>query len=361
LIGSGPESCHIDGRKNREFTERPLHPYQSLVLLGNGASISGFTVRNSGGVGVASEQGARALITGNIIRDNHHHGIVIFGTNGATIYGNRLVNNGTGKEKFRGPRPDIGRQGHHIYFECRFGCTNEIAVIDNIMEKVTVDGIANDMYDQEDGLSMRLQVIGNEITGCGRNGLSIVSSYDPSRTQVWLDVHKNRILQTTGNAIDLVSSFSIVNRPISEAKIVANVVGNEISDCGYGIVAVGAYEASINCRARYNILQNNIQKAREHGIYLVGGYNTDNLAGWAVHGTVVEAVIANNRIVDAGKTPVCILGGVQDKNGEISDNRVFVNIVENEIVDGVKRRKPRSGIVVRDGKSQTNSRVIVLP
>lgn len=86
LVGSGMDGCIIDGSCTKEQrekmgnTQRPLNPYQSLVLLGDNATISGFTIRNSCGHGLASEQGARVLITGNKIQENFHHGILIFGT-----------------------------------------------------------------------------------------------------------------------------------------------------------------------------------------------------------------------------------------------------------------------------------------
>jgi parallel beta-helix repeat protein len=360
LIGLGADKCFIDGGNDREIVERPIHPYQSLVLLGDEATISGFTIQNSGGNGVSSEQGARVVITKNSIRDNAQHGILVFGTNSAMIQDNQFFNNGKAKSKFGGPRPGIGKQGHHIYIEGRTDCTNDVMIIGNMMEKVFADAIANDMYDQADGLAMRLQIVGNVITDCGRNGMSIVSSYGPSGTDVFVHILNNRILRTPGNAIDLVVTYSLVNRSISDAKLVANVLKNEISECGCGILAVGAYEASENCKARYSIIKNRVEKAKDYGIRVVGGYNLGNLPGWAVQNTVVEAVVADNNISDCKKTPVLIQGGTREKRGVVKDNTVYLHIVANEVIENGKKKKPGNGIIIRNGVPISNNNIVLV-
>lgn len=236
-------------------------------------------------------------------------------------------------------------QGHHIYIEGRAGTTNEVMITHNEMKEVFADAIANDMYDQGEALTMQLHILDNTISGCKRNGMSITSSYDPSNTDVFVNIRNNRILQTKGNAIDLVASYSIVNRSIKGAKVMVNVVQNEIKECVNGILAVGAYEAALDARARYNIIGNTIENATESGIRIVGGYN---LNGWAVQNTMVEAVVTGNSISYVGKTgkaPLLIEGGIADKNGAVNHNAVFVHITENEIIG----RGPGQDIVVSDG------------
>jgi len=56
LIGSGSDTCKIDGGGALQVASRPLDPYQGLVLLGDQTSLSGFTISNSGGNAVSNEQ-----------------------------------------------------------------------------------------------------------------------------------------------------------------------------------------------------------------------------------------------------------------------------------------------------------------
>ena len=103
LIGSGSDTCKIDGGGALQIASRPLDPYQSLVLLGDQTSLSGFTISNSGGHAVSNEQGARILITKNDLRENGQHGLLIFGTNRAVVLNNQFNDNGTKKTELTAP------------------------------------------------------------------------------------------------------------------------------------------------------------------------------------------------------------------------------------------------------------------
>lgn len=367
LIGRGPDKCRIDGfigyenRKNifaKEIFDRPLDSDQSLVLLGDETSISGFTICNSGANGVSNVQGARFLVTGNVMRANGQHGLLVFGTNGALVYNNRFVDNGKEKKKESVPRSGgeaIGRQGHHVFIESRGGCTNDVAIISNKMQKVWADAIANDTLDQQDGITMRIQVVGNNISGCGRNGLSISSSYSPSNTRIFVDVRDNNVSNTAGNAIDVLAAFSLVLRKISDAKLFMNIIGNTIDGCDCGINAICAYDPEAGgSEATYNIIQNNISNAKRYGIRAIGGLSYD---GWAVENTNFNLTISDNVIGKTGKEPIFVQGGIARKKAIVKNNQVFVHISENKATGSVNPIDSRS-IVVNNGISGNNVYVV---
>ena len=96
-------------------------------------------------------------------------------------------NNGTKKEWYTPPRTTEGRQGHQIFIESRKDAKNDVTITGNEMRETFADGIAVDVFDQPDGVEMRIKIIGNTISGCGRNGLGIASSFGPSNTNVSIE------------------------------------------------------------------------------------------------------------------------------------------------------------------------------
>ena len=361
LIGSGADTCKIDGKGAMKTASRPVNPYECLILLGDETSLSGFTILNSGANGVSNEQGARILLSNNVLRDNGQHGLLIFGTNNAVIQKNQFTNNGTKKEKYRPPRSTTaGRQGHQIFIESRIDAKNNVIIIDNIMNKTFADGIAIDIFDQPDGAEMHVQVIGNTISNCGRNGFSMAGSYGPSNSNVFIEIRNNQILKTTKTAIDLQSAYSLIFRTISNSKMFMNIVENEIKDCNLGIDAYGAFSPSQNCYLKCNIIGNNITQTKDYGIRAIGGYGMDD---WPVEGTRFDATIANNKIHKTGNTAIFVQGGsVFESNAKlVRNNELFLHIIGNQV------GKPEQ-IIVNDGlptnhvivleKSQPHKRVV---
>jgi hypothetical protein len=335
LLGAGPDKCKIDGGGAKEIADRPLNPFQSLVLLGDEITLSGFTVCNSGGNGVSNEQGARMLITDNILLDNGQHGLLVFGTNGAIVQNNRFINNGTKKREYKGPRPISAKQGHHIYVEGRSGTANDVTIIGNIMDKVWADAIANDVFDQPEGVSMRMRIIENSISGCGRNGLSIASSYGPSNSSVFVEIRNNRIFQCEVAAIDALAALPIVNRTVYNAKLSINIVQNEIDGCKYGINAFAAFGAAVNSQLHCNIIENSIVNATRYGVTVMGGASIEN---WPVEHSRLHAVITNNKFSKIAKAPIFIQGGgaVPPQKDPVNpkmvkDNIVFAHVTGNQV------------------------------
>ena len=301
-------------------------------------------------------QGARFLITGNVMESNSQHGLLVFGTNGALVYNNRFVDNGKEKKKDSIPRgKELGRQGHHVFIWGCGGCTNDVTIIANEMKNVWADAIANGTFDNPDGITMRIQVVGNDIAGCCRNGLSISGSYSPSNTRTFVDVRDNKITNTSGNAIDVLAAYSLVLRKISDAKLFMNIVRNTIDGCDCGINAVCAYDpeargSEVTC----NIIQNNISNARRYGIRGIGGLSYD---GWAVENALFNLTISDNIISKTKKESIFVQGGNDRKKATVKNNQVFVHISRNNATDSGKPLDPRS-IVINNGIRSNNVSVI---
>src|SRR5215813_5022901 len=75
LAGMGQNDSCIDGEGAMNISFRPVREGESLVLLGDGSVLSGFSVVNGGGNGVSNQPGARVLITRNMLRGHGQHGV----------------------------------------------------------------------------------------------------------------------------------------------------------------------------------------------------------------------------------------------------------------------------------------------
>lgn len=348
LIGSGADTCQIDGGGAKEIADRPLDPSQSLVLLGNDTVLDGVTISSSGSNGVSNEQGAHILVTDCVLNNHGQHGLLVFGSNSAVIRNNHFVNNGTKKREYKGPRSEVpAKQGHHLYVESRAGCRNEVLILNNKMDKVFADGIANDVFDQPAGVSMRMQIIGNTISDCGRNGLSICSSYGPSNTNVFAEVRNNRIFKTV-NAIDILAPYAVVNRTIRNARLLVSIIHNNIDTCDNGINMFGAISPATDTHVVCHIVGNEIENAKQYGILAVAGYGMDK---WSVESTIVDAIIANNRFKNIGKASVFVQGGSAADDEIVRNNIISVHLTENKVGS-------EQDIIVNDGLPTNSAKVL---
>jgi len=341
LIGSGAETCKIDGSGGGlQIISRPVNPYQSLVLLGDNTSLSGFTILNSDANGISNEQGARILVVNNVLRDNGQHGLLIFGTNGAYIQNNQFRNNGTKEENYKPPRSDVaGRQGHQIFIESRADTKNDVIITGNKMEKTYADAIAIDVFDQPEGIKMHVQVIGNIISGCGRNGFSMAGSYGPSNSNVFIEIRNNQILDTHDFAIDAQATFSLIFRAIHNAKLFLNIVENKIKNCNCAINLAGAFSPSENSHVEYNIVGNEISNTERYGIRAISGVGMND---WPVENTRCYTTIANNKFFQTGKEPIFVQGGIDAGSKKVRNNSMFLHLVGNNLESSGK-------IIVNDG------------
>ena len=345
LVGSGADTCKIDGEGQLEISVRPVNPYQSLVLLGNKTVLNGFTISNSGANAVSNEQDAKILLLNNILRDNGQHGLLIFGTSNAVVQKNKLINNGTKKQNYKPPRSQVaGRQGHQIFIESRSDTENNVTISGNKMDKTYADGIAIDIFDQPDNITMHVKVIDNIISNCGRNGFSMAGSYGPSNSKVHIEIRNNQILKTAGNAIDAQAAFALIFRTISNIKMKIDVIQNEIKECVNAINVLGAFSPAKDSKMECNIIGNAVSQAKEFGIRCIGGVGMDS---WSVQNIKFHATIANNIISETGPIPIFAQGGISAGNEVVKNNTLFLHILGNTIKDNGK-------IIINDG-IETNS------
>jgi hypothetical protein len=343
LLGAGAQVCSLDGGADASalrISVRPLDPWQSLILMGDETVVSGFTLQNSGANAIANEYAARVLIQDNIIRQNGQHGMLVFATNNALIYQNSFQDNGTRQQSFMLPRPILGRQGHHVFIEGRTGVTNSVSILGNSMKRTYADAVAIDIFDQPTGVCMRVQVVGNHISGSERNGFSIASSFGPGNSYVFFDIRKNKIIDNAGNGIDARGAFSLVNRTALSPTLYMNVVNNVISGCDCGINALGAFSPSLGARLACNLIGNHISHTKRYGIRVVSGVGVD---GFGVEDSKIEAVIVANTLdeVTIGKIPLLIQGA------SIMDREVAkANTVSAHFFDNVVSA---SRIIINDG------------
>ena len=362
LQGSGPDTCKINGdsirvggpgyniKVEQPIHSRPVDPYQSLILLGDNTTLSGFTIENAPANAVSNEQGANITITNNTIQKSGQHGLLIFGANNAMIQKNQFKDNGTRKEEYKPPRSTVaGRQGHQIFVESRVDSKNNINIIENILDKTFADGIAIDIFDQPDGAEMNLKVVNNKISNCGRNGFSMAGSYGPSDSKVKIEIKNNKILSTENTAIDLQSSFSLIFKSIKNSDMSIDIIENEIDECKIGIDAYGSFSPSENGHLECNIIKNSISNTKEFGIRATGGIGMDD---WHVINTKYEGVIENNTLLNTGEIPILIQGGdAYGSNPElVKNNELSIRLSGNRIDESKK-------IIVKDGLPTNHARI----
>jgi Protein of unknown function (DUF1565) len=202
LAGAGIGASILDGEGMMTLSFRPVSPEQSLVLLGDGSMLSGFTISGSGGNGIGTQPGARVLIMRNEIRRHGQHGILVSGPQEAVIKDNRFLENGTLQFRPETPRPAAGRQGHHIFIQGKGGAANNILIADNTMRGAFADAIATVVFfDEPDAVGMQVRILHNQIEQSERRGLTIAGSFSPSQTQVSIDIWQNTIRDVGTQAI----------------------------------------------------------------------------------------------------------------------------------------------------------------
>ena len=344
LVGSGVNTCKIDGGGALQISTRPLNPYQSLVLLGDTTSLSGFTISNSGGNAISNEQGARFLVTQNTIKDNGQHGLLIFGANNAVVQNNYFKNNGTKRAEIGTPRwDDVAKQGHQIFIEGKSSVRNDVTIIGNKLEKTFADGIDAEIFDQPDGVEMNIRIIENIISECGRYGCCMAGSYGPSHAKMFVEIRNNQILKTTKTAIEAEAAISLVNNTIRGSTLHVNIIDNKIDDCNCGIDLIGAFSPSENSHVRYNVLGNKIKNVKHYGIRAISGIGMDE---WPVKDTNCQIIIANNKLSMIKKESIFVQGGIgiDNKSGQnyVRNNRLLLDLFGNHL--GSKGK-----IIINDG------------
>ena len=343
LAGAGQGASSIDGEGTMEISFRPVREGQSLILLGNGSTLSGFSVLNGGGNGIANQPGARVLITRNEIRRHGQHGLLVSGPQEAVIKDNIFLENGTKRFAPTTPRGVSGRQGHHIFVQGKGGMENRIIIMDNTMTRAFADGIAMVVFfDEADGVVMHVSVINNLIEQSERRGLTIAASFNPSHSRVTVDVRRNIIRDNTEYAIAAQAARPLIAALISESNLCLRIFDNECHNSGEGIALFGGYGPGEGNLVDGTIVGNLITGMKRHAVRVIGGVG---YRGHAARHNRVRALVSRNRMEDAGELPIFIQGGASEAQEDATGNEVLAQVVDNEL----PARAGKPSFAINDG------------
>ena len=329
LAGIGQNGSSIDGEGAMDISFRPVREGESLVLLGDGSVLSGFSVVNGGGNGVSNQPGARVLITRNEIRGHGQHGVLVSGPHEAVIKDNIFVNNGGKRFSPVTPRGVPGRQGHHIFVQGKGSADNRIIIVDNTMTRAYADGIAMVVFfDEPEGVSMHVSVINNLIEQSERRGLTIAASFSAPRHRVMIDVYRNIIRDNADYAIVAQAARPLTPTLISDSYLRVRIFDNECHRSAEGIALFGGFGPAEGNRLDATLLGNLITTIKGHALRVIGGIGYH---GFGAHDNRIRALISRNRVEDAGGIPIFIQGGVAEAQEEATHNEVLAHVSGNEL------------------------------
>jgi hypothetical protein len=329
LLGAGQGESIIDGEGNLEVSFRPVQTGQSLVLLGDGSAVSGFTITGSGGNGLGIEPGARVCIMRNAIRQHGQHGIIVSGPQEAIIKDNRFLDNGTRQFRPETPQPAAGRQGHHIFVQGKGGAANRIIIADNTMRGAFADAIALVVFfDEPDAVSMHVSVLGNDIEQSQRRGITIAGSFGPSHTRVIVDMQHNSIRQTAAQAIAAYAARPLARQLLRHCRLQLRIIDNTCIQNGGGIALFGGFGPAEDNLLDSTIIGNRLTGIQGHALRLIGGVGFD---GYSASRNRVQALVSRNHLEDVHYPPILLQGGIVTAREEAIGNAVFAHIRDNTL------------------------------
>jgi hypothetical protein len=327
LLGSGQETSIIDGEGAMDLSFRPVQAGQSLVLLGDGSTVSDLTIMGSGGNGLGTQPGARVCIMRNTIRQHGQHGIIVSGAHEAVIKDNRFLDNGTRQFRPQTPRPAAGRQGHHIFVQGKGGVANRVIIADNTMQGAFADAIALVVFfDEPDAVGMHASVLRNQIAHSQRRGLTIAGSFGPSQTRVTVDIQHNVIRDSAAQAIAAQAARPLALQLLRHCALTVQIIGNECMQNGGGITLFGGFGPAEDNLLTGTIVGNRLTGIQGHALRLIGGVG---FGGYGAYRNRVQAIIGHNHIEDVSHTPMFLQGGTVEGQEEATGNAVFAQLRDN--------------------------------
>jgi hypothetical protein len=329
LLGAGAAESLIDGEGAMGLSFRPVREGQSLVLLGDQSMLSGFTLMNSGGNGVANQPGARVQILRNTIQQHGQHGILLSGPEEAVIIENRLLDNGTKQFRPTTPRPAAGRQGHHIFVQGKSGAANAILMSHNTLTRAFADGIALVVFfDEPDGVCMRVRVLNNTIEQSQRRGLTIAGSFGPCGNRVEIDVRHNSINNNGAQAIGAQAARPLVTQLVHHTSLRLQIVDNTCLNNGDGIALFGGFGPAEENLLDATLTGNRITGASRYGLRVIGGVG---MGGYAARHNRVRALLSRNRVEGVGEISMLLQGGAAEAQEDVTANIVLAQMTQNAL------------------------------
>lgn len=321
--GAGADACIIDGEGVFEPSFNPIQPDQSVIVVENGASLSGVTVSNGGGHGIGIPVGARATIRNCTIRQHGDHGIFVCGVAEAIITQCLFQHNGHKRFEPKLPRGVGARQGHHIFAEARHGQENRLVVTDSVMQDCFADGIAFICFFPEpDQVLYAATILRNTIESSERGGLLFSCSFGPSHNRFDIVAADNILRKNKQFGINIITALPLADKVPQHNQLHGLFSGNTISESPIGIAIQGAVSEAQHNACTVTLDRNQITDCGKNAVRLVGATGID---GVATEDNTLEAILSRNTIAGS----VVVQGASGPSGSTVRGNTVTVRLERN--------------------------------
>ena len=346
--GAGREVSIIDGEGLFEPSFNPIQPNLAVIVLNDGASLSGVTVTNGGGHGIGVSSGVSVTIRNCTVSRHGDHGVFLCGVTEAVITGCVFQENGLKRFEPVLPRGPGARQGHHIFAEARHGQRNRLLITDNTMHRCFADGIAFICFFPEpDGVSFSATIVRNTIEASERGGLLFSCSFGPSHNQLRLTATDNSLRANKQFGLSVLTAVPLADKVPQDSALTALVTGNDISASPIGVLIQGAVSEAHHNVCRVTIDRNHISSCSKNAVRLVGALG---VAGLNTRENALQAAVSRNQI--AGCMPAVVIQGAGGA-GRLQQNSVKIQFHDNSV-----DAPPEQAIMISDGR--TGNRVEVM-
>jgi hypothetical protein len=348
--GTGRDECILDGEGLFAPSFHPIQPDLAVVVLEEGASLSGVTVTNGGGHGIGVPAGVTATVRNCTVSRHGDHGIFLCGVAEATISNCLFVENGLTRFEPALPRGTGARQGHHIFAEARHGQQNRLLITANTMRSCFADGIAFICFFPEaDGVTFSATILHNTIEASERGGLLFSCSFGPARNRLRIVATDNILRGNKQFGISFLTAVPLAEKAPQDSVLTALIAGNEISASPVGVLAQGAASEAHRNVCRVTIDRNRIASCSRNAVRLVGAMGVD---GAHTSDNVLHAEVSRNRIT--GSTPAVIVQGA----GGTAKSDPRQNTVRVRLIDNVVDAPSAQAIVVSNGRANNQAEVV---
>jgi hypothetical protein len=317
-----------------------------VLLLEDGASLSGLTVNNGGAHGVGVPPGVTAEIRDCAINGHGQHGIFLSGVAEAFVTRCRFEGNGAKRFEPRVPRGTKARQGHQIFAEARSAQRNRLVATDNVMRGCFADGITVVCVVTDPGVTFSATVIGNTIEDSERAGLLFSASFGSVRNRCRVVAAGNLLRGNRQVGVGVLGATPLRLPVPRENTVVALIVGNTISESEIGVFVRGSQGEAAGNTCRVTADRNRISRCGAHAIRLVAALGAD---GVSTSDTLLEATLSRNVLSGAAPSVVVQAAG---GGGALRGNAVTVRFLANEAEAPLE-----TALVVADGPDGNRVRV----
>ena len=342
IEGAGADRCIVDGEGLFEPSFGPIEPELAVVVLSDGSSLSGVTVTNGGGHGIAAPPGVSATVRDCAITRHGDHGVFLCGVDEAVIVGCTLRENGLKQYRPTLPRgTGSPQQGHQIFAEAHHGRRNRLVIADNTMHGCFADGVAFVcFYPEPDGVVFEATIVRNTIEASGRGGLLFACSFGPSGNRQRIVAAGNVLRDNRQYGIQAVVASPHADPVPSQNRLEALFAANEISGSPVGIFVRGAGGECHHNIGEVVIDLNTISTRDQPAIRVVGALGVD---GVQTADNALRVVVSRN--VLAGRVPS--VAGQAAVGVPSSDARG--NVVSLRLLGNQPGASPEQAFVVSDG------------